>query len=421
MFSEHEEIALDPRSVTWVVGQLERGSLLTTDSDVVGDAFEVFSESKFIGEKGEFFTPRGVVKIAVNLAQPEPGNTMCDPACGSGGFLTQSMRYMWELMAADPRWRNAPNLATEKRRMAARSFFGIDKETDLVKIAKAHMAIAGDGRSNIVHENSLHPADELDSEAQRHFVRHGTFRKFDIILTNPPYGTKTKVLAQDAAAFDLGHVWKLDRRINTWSMGPGVTERDPYVLFIERCLGMLREGGTLGMVLPESVFHAPTLGYIRQYMLTGNNLIAIIDLPHNTFRPHCNAKTCLVILKKGEQQQDNVLMATPKEMGHDLGGRPLYRPGTREIWDDLRVVLDELDAPAGTAHEHVFQVDKATVDPDILVPRFYRGVISTPEIPDGHVGVRLGELADEGTIRAWDGHGSPPGETKGSERFPTSA
>ena len=171
IFGEHESITLDDRSLAWVVGQLERGSLQETDSDVMGDAFEVFSESRFIGEKGEFFTPRGVVRIAVALVDPRPRETVCDPACGSGGFLIYAMKHMWAAMEKAPEWRGSANLHDQKKAMASQSFFGIDKETDLVKIAKAHMAIAGDGRSNIVHENSLHR--KFNPPASAHFLRGG--------------------------------------------------------------------------------------------------------------------------------------------------------------------------------------------------------------------------------------------------------
>lgn len=126
IFTPHEEITLDSRSVAWVVGQLERGSLLRTDSDVVGDAFEVFSESKLVGEKGEFFTPRGVIQIAVKLANPGHDDSICDPACGSGGFLIYAMKHAWIKMEHDRKWRGAPNLNEQKRRMAARNIFGID-------------------------------------------------------------------------------------------------------------------------------------------------------------------------------------------------------------------------------------------------------------------------------------------------------
>ena len=417
VFSAHDTITLDDRSLAWVVGQLERGSLLNTDSDVVGDAFEVFSESKFAGEKGEFFTPRGVVRIAVKLADPAPRDRVCDPACGSGGFLIHAMKHVWAKMADDPKWRRAPDMKDQRRQMAARSFFGIDKETDLVKIAKAHMAIAGDGRSNIVHENALHKAEEFEGEAARHFVENGDFKCFDMVLTNPPFGTKTKVLAVDAADFTLGSKWK--RRDGDWEPKLGEpVERDPYVLFVERCLDMLKREGTLAIVLPETVFHAPSLGYLRRFLLGGNNLRAVIDLPHNTFRPHCNAKTCLAVLKKDQRQQDRVAMATPREMGHDHTGRLLYHPGTDDPWDDLAEALGELDDCDAPANKHVFSVAWADIDPDILVPRFYRGRLNPPTMPAGCQGVRLGALVEDGVVEAWDGHGSPAAQAKGEGDIP---
>ena len=416
IFSAHETITLDDKSLTWVVGQLERGSLLETDSDVVGDAFEVFSESRFIGEKGEFFTPRGVVRIAVKLANPSPRSTVCDPACGSGGFLIHAMKHVWERMASDPEWRGASNLKEQQKQMAARSFFGIDKETDLVKIAKAHMAIAGDGRSNIVHENALHRAQDFNDGAKLHLVEDGDFRCFDMVLTNPPFGTRTKVLATDAAHFMLGRKWR--RQNGRWEAVNRPVERDPYVLFIERCLKLLRTGGTLAIVLPETVFHAPSLGYVRQYLMDRNNLKAVIDLPHNTFRPHCNAKTCLLILTKNETQQDRVVMATPQEMGHDHTGRPLFRPGTNELWDDLADVLTELDEIDRQDNKHVFSVSWAEIESNVLVPRFYRGRLNPPRIPEGCYGVQLANLITEGELQAWDGHGSPESQAKGSGDIP---
>ncbi len=418
VFAAHETITLDDRSVAWVVGQLERGSFLKTDSDVVGDAFEVFSESKFIGEKGEFFTPRNVVRVAVKLVNPAPEDTVCDPACGSGGFLIHAMKSVWDRMANDPKWRNSPSLDEAQRHMATRCFFGIDKESDLVKIAKAHMAIAGDGRSNIVHENALHKATEFEGEARRHFVLSGIeFKQFDAVLTNPPFGTKTKVLAVDAANFHLGRSWK--QRNGQWEQDYGkLVDRDPYVLFIERCLNLIKPGGTLGIVLPESVFHAPSLGYIRRFLLDGNSIQAVIDLPHNTFRPHCNAKTCLIVLRKATLQQEQVIMATPDEMGHDHTGRPLYRPGTLELWDDLKDVLTEIDDPDHPDNAHVFTVAWVNMDADVLVPRFYRGLLTPPPLPTGCQGVRLGELVKEGIIGAWDGHGSPDSQDKGNGEIP---
>lgn len=417
VFADNEEIMLDADSIAWVVGQLERGSLMDSDSDVVGDAFEVFAESKFAGEGGEFFTPRGVVRIAVKLADPGPNDRVCDPACGSGGFLIYAMDHIWRRMDEHPQWRNSPDIVNLKKSMAARSIFGIDKENDLAKIAKAQMAIAGDGKSNIVHHNSLHAVQEFEGDAKQIFTNATGFEEFDVVLTNPPFGSKVKVDRSESGRFRLGRRWRRDGS-SVWATTGATVERDPYILFVERCLDLLKNGGTLAIVLPETVFHGEQTGFLRQFIQDGNDIVAVVDLPHNTFRPHCNAKTCLLVMRKGVAQRDRVVMATPKEMGHDHKGRELVHPGTEVVWDDLAGVYDELDRPASVENRHVFELPWSEVQRDVLVPRYYRSRIHPIELPPGRSGVRLGDLVDQGAIAHFPGHGSPPAVHKGEGPIP---
>ena len=417
VFDANDKITLDAKGVALVVGQLERGSLVETPTDVVGDAFEVFAESKLVGEKGEFFTPRGVIDLAIKLTDPRPRQTVLDPACGSGGFLIAAMRHMWVVMENSSEWRNLPDqhLKEAKQNMALRCFFGIDKESDLVRIAKAYMAISGDGRSNIVHENSLHLTADFSEIAKAKFVCEERLRKFDIILTNPPYGTKTKVSEADSKNFDLGHRWA--HKKGMWIKGKP-KKTDPYILFIERCLEMLKQDGYLAIVLPETVFHASSTTYLRKYIMDLSSVEAVIDLPHNTFRPHCNAKTCLLVIKKGGRQGD-IVMATPKEMGHNHQGKEIYQPGTDVIWDDLPAVLSELADPTNTSNSFVFMVKPSEVDrAGHLVPRYYfdRRISISP--PQDTKWISLGNLIDRGIIKAWDGHGSPPSPAKGTGIIP---
>lgn len=244
----------------------------------------------------------------------------------------------------------------------------------------------------------------------------GGFRRFDVILTNPPFGSKTKILKEDSKHFDLGHKWQqID---GAWRRTDKAVNRDPYVLFIERCMTLLKSGGVLAIVLPETVFHAPTLGYVRQYLLNGNSIQAIIDLPHNTFRPHCNAKTCLLVLKKGAPQQDRIILATPEEMGHDHKGRDLYRRGTNILWDDLSEVVKELDDPNHPNNKNVFSIPWSAMNPDVLVPRYYRRLHNPPAMPDECRGVVLRELIEEGVVKAIPGHGSPEAKYKGKGDIP---
>ena len=421
VFDQRDTITLDAKGVAWVVGQLERGSLVETPTDVVGDAFEVFAESKLVGEKGEFFTPRGVIDLAVKLTDPQPEQTVCDPACGSGGFLIATMRHIWQSMENNPKWKNLPEmrLQSAKHQIASRCFFGIDKESDLVRIAKAYMAISGDGRSNIVHENALHEVADFNDIARQRFMENGKFKQFDFILTNPPYGTKTKVLKNEAQNFELGHKWS--KKNGKWVKGKP-RETDPYVLFVERCFDMLKEGGMLAIVLPETVFHAPTTAYLRHYIAKQGDVVAVIGLPHNTFRPHCNAKTCLLVMQKGTGQRDErqtVIMAAPKEMGHNHQGKEMYRPGTLDVWNDLPAVLKELDDPSDSENAFVFTVPwekiKATGH---LIPHYYAYRRKPKLPPPGQKWMRLGDLVAEQVIVAWDGHGSPSSAEKGEGDIP---
>ena len=417
VFHSHEKITLESRSVAWVVGQLERGSLLKTDTDVVGDAFEIFAESPLKGEKGEFFTPRGVIKLGVKLTDPKPEESICDPACGSGGFLIYSMKHVWNLMENSPKWKGSPKLNEHKQRVAGRSIFGIDKESDLVKIAKAYMAISGDGRSNIVYENTLHDLKEFSPYAKEKFIENNKFRQFDVILTNPPFGAKTKVVKSDSKNFQLGYQWK--EQEGQFNKTNKVCEREPHILFIERCFDMLKDNGRLAIVLPETVFHAPKTNYIRHFITNQMSIEAVIDLPHNTFRPHCNAKTCLLILKKRKKQNEQVIMATPKEIGHNHQGKILFRRGTQEIWDDLKIVMRELDNPSLKDNQFTFLVPWSKIKTTgNLVPIYYQSLFKPPKMLKGRFGIKMAELFDQKVLGAWDGHGSPSSTSKGQGNIP---
>ena len=242
VFDKNEKITLDSKAVAYIVGELEQYSLSKTDKDVIGDAFEVFAESKLIGEKGEFFTPREVVKTAVKIVKPQPTDYILDPACGSGGFLIYSLEHIWGIMDNSKKYKGMNNLDIEKKNVAERHIYGIDKEIDLVKIAKAYMAIIGDGRAGVVQQNSLHLAEDFEGRAKELFVdEDGHFKKFSIIMTNPPFGSKTKVLKDDAQYFDLGHKWVL--KDGVYIKTEEAIDTPIQELFIERCLKMLSGGG----------------------------------------------------------------------------------------------------------------------------------------------------------------------------------
>jgi len=431
VFEKNEEITLDPKSIAYVVGQLEKYSLMRTEKDVVGDAFEVFAESKLVGEKGEFFTPREIVKMAVKIVDPQPEDTIVDPACGSGGFLIYALEHVWNLMEKQRKYRGMTEsqFSAEKKRIAERCFFGIDKENDLVKIAKAYMAIIGDGKSGLVSDNTLHLPEDYNQKAKDLFVADeetNTLKQFDVVLTNPPFGSKIKVIKEDSKHFDLGHVWKKEG--NSFIKTNKEKATEPQVLFVERCLEMLKDGGKLALVLPETYFHAPSVRYVLNYLIKGNNILSIIDLPHNTFRPYCNAKTLLIVIEKGRPQQDEITMAVCEEMGHDHNGQPIYRfdddrlEFTDVIWNDSENIIKELDNPSDPKNGYVFKVKVKDIEGSLYVPRYYwKKRISDVEIEAKKQNfnlVSVKQLIEEGVIESFAGHGSPKSQFKGRGEIP---
>ena len=434
IFDNSEKITLDAKSVAYIVGELQMYSLTGTDEDAVGDAFEVFAESKLVGEKGEFFTPRQVVRIAIDLIDPKPGDTILDPACGSGGFLIFALEHIWEKMRRDKKWKGMPpnRFEKEKTSIAEKAIHGIDKEIDLVKITKAYMAIIGDGKSRIVQENSLHEANEYNPNAKRFFVEDDgkTFKKFDIILTNPPFGSKaTRVLESESKNYDLGHKWKkvvdVDTGEDRYEITDEIIKAPPQELFIERCLAMLKPKGKMAIVLPETYFHAPSKKHIMQFIRDKARITAIVDLPHNTFRPHCNAKTLLLVVQK-EREHGDMVFGVAEEIGKNHLGHPKKRiiDGylTEEIWDDSEFVRKELKNPYNRNNKYVFPVSEKDLKNNVFVPRYYwNNRIAKLKRDTAKIGcdlVPVSALLESGIIEIYRGHGSPGNDYKGSGDVP---
>ena len=185
-----DAIDLDARSVAYVVGELQQYELTRTERDVVADAFEIFIGPSLKGSQGQFFTPRNVVKMIVDMLDPKPDERIVDPACGSGGFLVESLRHVWRTIEAQGAELDWPPEETEqeKRAVAVRILRGIDKDSFLAKVAKAYMAILGDGRGGVFSENSLERPNSWSRRAQEEVQ----FGSFDVVMTNPPFGKKLR-------------------------------------------------------------------------------------------------------------------------------------------------------------------------------------------------------------------------------------
>lgn len=347
VFSAAETISLDKSSLRYVVGELQNFLITGATRDAIGEAFEVFIGPAVRGEEGQFFTPRNVVQMMIDLLDPQPGELLIDPACGSGGFLIVALERIWakvESEAKKKKW-TATQLESRRREIAMRCIRGGDKDSFLTKVTKAYMAIIGDGRGGIFCEDMLAEPDSWDNTAAQNMK----LGKFDVVVTNPPFGSKIKVTgAHKLAQYELAKQWKGARNDSEgWTAEEDFrTEQAPQILFIERCIQFLKPGGRLAIVLPESIFGMPNYGYVVQYLFNNFKLRAFISLPEEVFQPYTHAKTCVVILEnKPPNPDDDIDMAIADWCGHDSRGNPTVRRlegGEEMLLDDLPKISEHL-------------------------------------------------------------------------------
>ena len=428
----NDKLDLDDRSVAYVVGEMQNFCLADAERDVIADAFEMFIGGALKGGQGQFFTPRNVVRLMVDLVNPSPEGLLIDPACGSGGFLVESLKHIWTRLDEDAArlgW-SEKAVNEEKTAAAIKCVHGLEKDSFLSKVAKAYMAIVGDGKGGIFCEDSLEEPKRWNAAT----CQRVDLGRFDFVLTNPPFGKNIKITGEDKLAqYELARVpGKQDEDEDESEAAPKPDkalrmEVRPEVLFVERCLQLLRDGGILGIILPETFFHAGSGAHVLAF-IERHNIKWIVDLPHNTFRPHNNAKCIFIVLQKNTPQDEQIGMAVAEEMGHDHQGRILHRWDARrqiidraKVWDDIQVILDELRD--GGRKKHVFQTKRDLPKKNrVYVPRYYwrtreREVEKTAR-ERGLVLRPIGELVDAGIIRAFDGDGSPRADYKGRGDIP---
>ncbi|MCI8464607.1 MAG: N-6 DNA methylase [Lachnospiraceae bacterium] len=349
-----EQLEYDAEWISYIVSELQ-GIALThedTNTDALGDAYEILLPSTLKGESGQFFTPREIVRFAMDVINPSYKNNelILDPACGSGGFLSiaiEKFRRQIETLYKN-RGFSKDRLNAMLKDYADKYIFGCDIDPLLYRISKSYMAIVGDGKSNIYNFDSLEPYEKLDENFKKR-IKPGTV---DVITTNPPFGTKIDdtrdyVLKQ----YELGH--KLMDGLPTHTLAEG---QDPDKLFVERDILYLKnatdtkEGGRMVIVLPKQNLSGAQEESVefRKWLLKKVQITAIVDLPREAFQPHTGTKTSLVFLKKVQNIPENypIFMAVSEAVGHDRRGNPLYKKDVSGmdlldnndnavIWNDL--------------------------------------------------------------------------------------
>lgn len=225
IFDASDVITLKPRSLAYIVGEIQRYSFLDTHIDVKGKAYEELVGSNLRGDRGEFFTPRNVQRMAIQMLSVQPGERILDPSCGTGGFLVIAMNEviasLKKSMTNKTTSEGLRQILNEKiRDIASRCFFGFDINRELVKATKMNMVMNNDGSGNILQADSLlHPhqweSEFRDKLAKALDIQAGILRgpeeigHFDVIATNPPFGGKLPISDRETLSqFKLAHVWK---------------------------------------------------------------------------------------------------------------------------------------------------------------------------------------------------------------------
>ena len=342
VFEKSDVLKLDADAITYIVGELQNFAIVEADRDAVGDAFEVFIGPALRGGEGQFFTPRNIVKMAIEILDPEPNEMIIDPACGSGGFLIVALEHVWRKLDIEGKkkgWSQAI-LENKKRDVASRFFRGIDKDSFLAKVTKSYMAIVGDGRGGVFCENTLKPFSEWEQKVSASIKPNS----FKVLTTNPPFGAKIPIKGESLLRqFDLGYKWKFNEEENKWEKTNKMWDKQPpQILFVERCIQLLEEGGKMAIVLPDGLLGNISDGYIRQVVRENCKILGVIDCPVETFQPSTSTKTSILILQKTKDNKKKypIFMAVAKKCGHDRRGNSLVDENDQVI-DDFPEVIKQ--------------------------------------------------------------------------------
>ncbi|MCQ2485210.1 MAG: N-6 DNA methylase [Clostridia bacterium] len=312
-----ESIKVDDRVLRTVVSHLQAINLNKTDLDVKGVAFEQFMDGFFKGDFGQYFTPRPIIEFAVKMMKPEHDWKVLDSSCGSGGFLLYALDYMRK-QASEYYEKDSIEYYNYWHDFASKNLYGIEINDEIARVAKMNMIVHDDGHTNVIS------FDALDSIEKMYDHNHG-FKKnnFDLILTNPPFGsTISKSEKPYLSGYELG---KTKDKKGKEKDRP---RQSSEVLFIERIWEFLKPGkGKAAIVLPDGILTNSSSQYVRDFILEKFQLLAVVSLPQCAFA-HFGAgvKASIIFVRKrktNEKPDENeaIFMAAPELIGYDATGR----------------------------------------------------------------------------------------------------
>ncbi len=356
IFSGGEEISLSPRALAFMISELSKYEFSRTDIDTKGAAYQEIVGTNLRGDRGQYFTPRGAIRLVVEILDPKEDERLLDPACGTGGFLVATLAHLMgkfrdekQIIARKETTEEFESLNQRLRHYAQKRVFGCDFDPFLIRASQMNMVMAGDGKGHLYHLNSLEfPTGHLPGVKPA--GQEARLKSMDVVITNPPFGSQIPITdVSTLESFELAHNWEKTEDGAFRNTGRLKGSVAPEILFIERCLDWLKPGGRMGIVLPDGILGNPADEYIRWWILRHTWVLASVDLPVETFivEANVNILTSLLFLKKKPADVVKreamvgatdypVFMAVAEKVGFDRRGNTLYKrsPDGQEITRD---------------------------------------------------------------------------------------
>ena len=416
-------LQIDDHSIAYIVETLQNLRLLSNDGEAVSKAFQVLRGKAYKGEEGQFFTPPPVVAVAIAAVDPRPQDRVIDPACGSGSFLAAALsNVVGHLEAAYGSDGAAKDLA--RREWSTRHLFALDKDAVSVRLSKAYLSMLGDGSTHVYKIDSIR--HDVWSSALAATVQDSAF---DVVVTNPPFGTKLKVPAAVGRreGFAVCQKWKRDPS-GAWAATGEFVDREIGIVFLERCIRLLADGGRLAIVLPDTYLFSESYQWLVQW-LGQFTITHSINVPIEAFEPFCRAKTSVLVLEKRRPEPAHrVVGAVCETYGADKHGRSrfVFASGvqTAEIDNEMRQTANLIATGAITEDRLRFTFPQAgAVAAGVLVAsHWWRApYMDAAQTFAGAYGCDLrtiGDLIDSGELVVTDGHGSPSSHFHGRGDVP---
>ena len=366
IFEDDETVKLNRKVLSYIVAELQRYSLLKTNTDVKGAAYEELVRENLRGDRGEFFTPRNVCDMAVRIVlslfsrRSLTSLKILDCCCGTGGFLVSAINQLRDTIMSFERAKGgseeevSSRAAARVKELAERNLFGMDINPFLVRTTQMNLVMHGDGSVNVFPGDSLLAPGEWEDDDARKKLVPGSF---DICVTNPPFGGR--------AIIDDPHVlarYELPSFANP-NMRPSMPAEQ---LFVEAALKYVKPGGYLVIVLPDSILNNPGLQFIRQWAFTRVRFVASIDLPKETFADSGGVPNPSVLVMQRLTREEvrlaeanalddyEVFMSIPRTAGRDKRGNPIYyrtEEGLEILNERLELTIDDEMPLVATAFE----------------------------------------------------------------------